>query len=130
MSRTSAAAACVFVKVGLQAQVHAGARVGESGPHLRTLRRREPEHDQSLRFRVGERTEQDPVYKAEDQRVGADPQRKREDDDERSARLSRRHSDGIAGILQELADDGHHTHRASPRVDGFTGHVNPCAARS
>ena len=51
---------------------------------------------QSIGFRVGERTKQDGVHEAEDQRVGADAERERENDDEGGARLPRHDADRIA----------------------------------
>jgi hypothetical protein len=61
--------------------------------------RREPEHHEPLRLWIGKGAEQDPVHEAEDQGVGADAQRQREDDDERGARLPGGHAHGVAGIL-------------------------------
>ena len=95
----------------LRGEVHADRRV-EATPLVGPLRRRGPHLHQSIGFRVGERTKQDGVHEAEDQRVGADAEREREDDDERGARLPRHDAGRIACVLQDLAQEGHGSHGA------------------
>jgi hypothetical protein len=90
----------------LRGEVHADRRV-EATSLVGPLRRRGPQLHQSTGFRVGQRTKQDGVHEAEYQRVGADAEREREDDDERGARLPCHDAGRITRVLQELAQEGH-----------------------
>ncbi len=100
----------------LRGEVHADRRV-EATPLVGPLRRRRPQLHQSIGFRVGKRPKQDGVHEAEDQRVGADAERKRKDDDEGGARLPRHDAGRIAYVLQDLTQEGHRPHREPPRLD-------------
>jgi hypothetical protein len=96
--------------LGREVQAH---RRVEPASLVRPIRRRGIQPHESLGFRIRKRPQQDCVYEAEHQGVGANAKCERNDDDESGARLPRHDARRIADVLQDLAQDRHGSHAAA-----------------